>query len=191
LDPDEVQARFVALSAEAHPDRVHNAAPEVKAACHERFAALNAACSCLRDPRERLRHLLELERGVKPNQLERLPSAAVDLYFQLGQTCRQVDQFVTEKARASSPLLKVQLFERALAWIDELRSFEEKLNRQRAEVEATLKDLNAVWRLAREVGTSNRALALPLDQLEQSYRELSYILRWSEQIRERVLELSF
>src|ERR1041385_4996185 len=94
LDPEAVQAKFIALSSELHPDRVHQSSAEEQAAAQQRFTMLNAACQCLRDPRQRLRHLLELETGVKAEAIERLAASATDFYFALGQLCRQTDKFL-------------------------------------------------------------------------------------------------
>jgi hypothetical protein len=41
------------------------------------------------------------------------------------------------------------------------------------------------------VGASNRREALPLARLEQIYWGVSYLSRWSEQIQERLVQLSF
>ena len=64
IDSEALKARFLVLTAEAHPDRVHNALPAKKKSAHERYTELNTAYLCLREPRESLRHLLELERGT-------------------------------------------------------------------------------------------------------------------------------
>ena len=73
LDPDSLKQTFFTLSAELHPDRVHHAGPVEKRVANERYAELNAAYQCLREPRERLRHLLELELGAKPSDLTQVP----------------------------------------------------------------------------------------------------------------------
>jgi curved DNA-binding protein CbpA len=189
LDPEAVRAAFLALSTGIHPDRVHNASPETRAAAQERFAALNAACNCLRDPKERLRHLLHLERGVKPAQLERAPAQRTDFYFELAGVCGETDKFLRAQAPSPAPLLKARSFARALALREELEKFQAELACWRGELEREVQALNAAWEEAPENGSA-RFAALPLDRLEQLYRDLSYVLRWSEQIRERVIRLS-
>ena len=59
LDAEKLKARFLTLSAECHPDRAVTAAE--REAATARFTELNAAHNCLREPRERLQHLLALE----------------------------------------------------------------------------------------------------------------------------------
>jgi curved DNA-binding protein CbpA len=188
LDPEEVRAAFVRLSGEIHPDRVHNDSVESKAAAQAQFTLLNAACRCLSDPRERLRHLLELERGAKPGQLERLPAQSTDLYFKVGQLCRDVDGFLRTKPNEVSPLLKVRLLEQGMAWRERLEEFQRVLDSRRVELETELKGLSSAWETAPE-SESTRRETLPLDRLEQLYRELSYVLKWADQIRERIVQV--
>ncbi len=190
LDPAPVQARFLALSAAVHPDRVHNASPADVNDANRRFIALNAAWNCLRDTRERLRHLLELERGSRPDALERLPAAEADFYLQLGLACRQVDQFLMQKNKATSPLQKAALFKAAMDWTVRLQQWQTQLQARRTELERRLQTLNAAWEAAPAVGTPERPGALPLDQLEHTYREWSYLARWAGQIGDRLVQLS-
>ena len=65
LDPEILKDKFHALAATVHPDRVHRASEPEKQEANQRYAELNAAYRCLREPTKRLRHLLELERGKK------------------------------------------------------------------------------------------------------------------------------
>jgi curved DNA-binding protein CbpA len=190
LDPEQVQASFVALSGELHPDRVHNAPPETREEATRRFAQLNAACQCLKDSKERLRHLLELERGVKVEALERLPFAESDFYFQLGRLCREVDQFLNQRVNRSSPLLAVRWFEEAMRWKGRLDEQLAVVHGRRAGLESQMRELNAAWEAAPELLGNERAAHLPLARLEELYRELSYLARWSDQLRERVTQLA-
>lgn len=190
VNPDEVQARFLAQSAEVHPDRVHNAPEAERAEANQRFAHLNAACKCLRDPRQRLRHLLELERGLPISNLERVPGASTDFYFQLGDTVRRVDLFLAERARAVSRLARVRLFEAAMDWRDQLQSLQKRLTERRQALELELETMNAAWEKAPCVGDLLRLESLPLERLESLYREYSFVARWHDQIGERLLQLS-
>jgi DnaJ-domain-containing protein 1 len=191
LDPDSLKERFLPLSAPFHPDRVHGSSEAEKSAANKRYAELNAAYNCLREPKERLLHLIELESGKKPSDIQKIPPGTMDLFVEVGQTCRDADGFLAEKAKATSPLLKVQMFERGQEWADKLNSLQQKINQKRDELSVELRDLNSVWENAPEIGSPERAAKLPLERLEQIYRIFSYIARWSEQIQERVVQLSF
>ena len=48
----------------------------------------------LREPKDRLQHLLELESGAKPGNIQSTPPELTDLFFAVGQLCRDVDTFV-------------------------------------------------------------------------------------------------
>ena len=196
IEPDSLRARFLELSTPLHPDRFHNAPNVEKQATNEIFSELNAAYNCLREPRERLRHLLELETGAKPKDVQRIPPGTMDLFMEVGHLCREVEAFLKEKEKVTSPLLKVQVFQKAMAWTDKLNALQQKVNAKRAELEAELKTMNSLWERAGEhadlpASPPSQPLALPLERLEQVYRILSYVARWTQQIQERVVPLSF
>ena len=104
LEPTSLKAKFLARSAQVHPDHIHNASELAKATAVRRYAELNAAFNCLRDPRERLAHLLQLELGAKPPDLQQMPDDLVEMFMLVAQLCRQADAFLTEKARATSAI---------------------------------------------------------------------------------------
>jgi len=191
LDPDALKAKFLALAAKVHPDRVNDATGGEKHAAHQRYTELNAAYQCLREAKERLRHLLELERGTKPDEVQKITSRTVDLFAEVSELCREADLFLAEKARVTSPLLKVQLFERGMALTDKLNAMLLKLNAQHDALTEQIRFLNMAWESAPPVGSSARGNVLPLSRLEDIYRDFSYLTRWQRQIQERSVQLSF
>jgi DnaJ-domain-containing protein 1 len=190
LDPEALNARFLALSSEVHPDRYHTASEPEKQRASQHYTALNTARQCLADPRERLLHLLELELGVKPPNVQRIPPGTMDLFMEVGQRCREVDAFLAQRSEVTSPLLKVGLFEKGLEWTEALQALQQAVNAKQDALLAELKDLNTAWESAPPIGTPGRAAALPLERLEQIYRVLSYTARWTEQLQERVVRLA-
>jgi len=191
VDPEQLRSKFLRLSTVVHPDHFHAVADEEKRALTQQFADLNAAYNRLREPRERLRYLLELELGAKPKDVQRIPPGTMDLFLAVGQLCRDTDTFLAGKAKATSPMLKVSLFEQGLEWTDKLNALQRKINAKRETLDEELKTFNATWESAPAVGSPARIPALPLERLEQVYRVFSYIARWTEQIQERVVQLSF
>ena len=190
LDASALKTKFLARSAEVHPDRVHSAPAAERAAAQERYTALNAAFNTLREPKDRLQHLLELESGAKPGNIQSTPPELMDLFFAVGQLCRDVDFFLLEKGRANSPLLKVKMFRRAMEWTDQLNALQQRLNAQRGELESALQALNENWATA-PTELAARRVALPLARLEQLYRTFSFLSRWSGQLQERLVQLAF
>ncbi len=190
IDLERLKAKFLALSAATHPDRVHHGSEAEKAAAQERAAELNAAYNCLRETKERLQHLLELEGSSKPAVVEGASAAVMDLFFEVGQVCREVDAFLAEKEKATSPLLKVRLFEQGMKWTDSINRLQANIDTRREELRAELQAMNLAWEMAPRAGEGNRATALPLSRLEEIYRLASYFARWTQQLQERSLKLS-
>ena len=190
LDAEALKQKFLALSSEVHPDRTHNASDLEKQATNTRYAELNAAYNTLREPRDRLLHLLELEQGAKPSDIQRIPPGTMDLFVEVGQLCRDIDAFLAERKNVTSPLLKVQMFERGMEWTDKLQALQLRINAKRDELAAELQQMNAIWESPPAAGSPDRMKALPLERLEQIYRVFSYIARWSEQTQERNVQLA-
>jgi DnaJ-domain-containing protein 1 len=184
LDADGLKQKFLSLSATTHPDKIGSANESDKLAASKKFAELNAAYNSLLLPKPRLLHLLELERGAKPGDVQQIPSALADLFAQVAAVCRDADRFLAEKAKTVSPLLQVQLFERGQEWIEQLNGLQRKLGGFHEELLAKLKSLDAQWTL------DNSQRAMLLNDLEELYRLFSYFNRWNAQIQERIVQLS-
>lgn len=182
LNPDSLKQTFFTLSAEIHPDRIHHAGAAEKLTANQRHAELNAAYQCLREPRERLRHLLELELGAKPSDLTQVPEDLMDLFFAIGKEFREVDALLVGKSKATSPLLQVQWFERGQAWVGKLGELRQTVAVRRDALLAELEAMNAAWEMS---------AARPLERLQEIWRLLSFYERWLAQIQERVVKLSF
>jgi len=191
LDPDSLKAVFLQQSAQLHPDRVLASDMAGQVAATDRFAELNAAYNCLREPKNRLLHLLELESGTPPANLQSVPADTMDLLMETGETCRQTDQFLTAKSRAASPLAKAQMFEQALEWTTRLQALQERIQLRRDQLLAESRAMNDTWNAAPPAPSPARAGALPLRRLEELARTLSYIARCAGQIQERLAQLSF
>jgi len=191
LDPVALKAAFLEQSTRLHPDRVLAANPLEQAAATGRFAELNAAYNCLREPKERLLHLLELESGAPSANVQSVPADTMDLLMETGQVCRQADQFLAAKSRAASPLLQAQMFEQALDWTSRLQGLQERIQLRSGQLSAELRAMNDAWMSAPPVSSPARPGSLPLRRLEELGRTFSYIARCGGQIQERLAQLSF
>jgi len=189
INADSLKEKFLSLSSQVHPDRVHHAPEAERRSAGGRYAELNAAYNCLREPKDRLRHLLELELGAKLVDIQSVPPELMDTFFEVGRLCREVDAFLKEKATVTSPVLKVQLFERGQDWTDQLNVVQRIINTRREELMLELKAMNPAWEAAAQTGAPREKL--PLGRLEEICRLLGYYARWSEQIQERIVQLSF
>jgi len=188
LDAARLRQKFLGLAAEFHPDRTHNAPEAEKAAAHQHYAALNAAYNCLAEPKLRVLHLLELERGGKPADIQTIPAALADLFASIAGVCREADTFLLEREKVTSPLLKIQWFERAQDWIERLNGWQKKLGDLRGNLDARLEELDRDW--MKTNGDTGQKTAI-LARLEELYRLFGYFNRWQSQLQERVARLSF
>jgi hypothetical protein len=183
IDPERLKQKFLALSTESHPDRLHEAGLDQKQEAQERYTELNAAFQCLREPKDRLRHLVELERGAKPEQLHRIPPDLMDFALAVGEACRRADALLAEHSRTTSPLLRVGLFERAQEETLKLKALQEQLEVRRSALLSQVQALDGRWSAEDHAGM--------LAELESLYRLLSYCERSAGQLRERIAQLSF
>ena len=184
LETDLLKQKFLVLSANLHPDKIHSASEVEKSAAAKKFAELNAAYNCLAEPKPRLLHLLELELGAKPKDIQQIPAALADLFAEVANVCKSADNFLAEKTKATSPLLRVQLFERGEDWVEKLNLLRRKLNELHGQVLTQLKSLDVKWI---SVDENSRRKLLP--NLEELYRLFGYFNRWNNQIQERVVQL--
>lgn len=191
IDLEELKAKFLKFTAEVHPDRFHNATEAEKRAASQRYTDLNAAYNCLRVAKLRLQHLLELECGTRPAEVNQIPPATMELFTQVNQLCREADSFLAEKAKATSPLLKVQAFEQGFVLTEKLNSRLQQLNARREALTEQMKLLNMAWESAPPAGSAARINVLPCSRLEHIYREISFLTRWCEELQERVVRISF
>ncbi len=187
LDPDLLKAKFLARSAQMHPDRVHAASARERAEAADQYAQLNAAFNCLRHPKDRLAHLLQLEQGQKPADLQQMPDTLADTFMALAQLLRQVDAFLAEKSGITSPLLRAQLFERGQEWADKLGAWQLTLAAQVKELEEQLQALDRRWMAAPADMAARREI---LASLQALYRLFGFFSRWSSQLQERLVRIA-
>ncbi len=189
-DLDRLKEHFLAWSAEVHPDRVHQSDDATREAATERYSDLNRAYKCLCEPKDRLLHLLELETGQKPSNLENVPSEMTELFFEVGRLCRTVDRFLAERERATSAILKAHLLGKSQVLTDEVEGLMSRVRELQATWKRDVASWNSAWAAAPPDNSPLRSESLPLARLEQAYRAFSYTARWTQQLRERSLQLS-
>jgi curved DNA-binding protein CbpA len=185
LDGEALKQKFFTRSASLHPDKVRGADAAGQAEATGTFAELNAAYACLAEPKSRLLHLLELERGARPAEIQEIPGGLADLFAEVSRACRGADGFLAEKSRVTSPLLLVQWFERGQEWTDKLNALQQKLNGVHGQLLDRLKALDGEWLAGPREGRAEL-----LAKIEELYRLFGYFNRWQRQIQERVVQLS-
>lgn len=195
LDPESLKATFLEFSRAQHPDRLPGtASAEDKQRASHRYALLNEAYRILREPRERLLHLLELERGKPPQDIQRIPPGTMDLFIEVGQVCRDCDTFIhsrTGESKEGSPMLALRQMQANLEWTRKLQDLLQRIQALQAAQDQELREMNTAWEISPPSSQpAGQTSDLPLDRLEEIYRLSSYISRWTEQIQERLVSLA-
>lgn len=191
IDEAAVKLRFFELSGKVHPDRHHEKDTVAKSEATSRFKDINAAYNCLRDPKARLLHLIELETGRPPKEIQEIPHDTTKVFMEVGELCRKIDRHLKEHEPAPPPMLRVKLFERSLELTEMIKALLTNLGRWRHEILARVQEENPHWVGQHDASSSSEnALAQALARLERLYRLLSYESRWTSQLQERLFQIS-
>ncbi len=168
LDAANLRDEFHRRSAVLHPDAGGSA---------EAFAQLNAAHQTLREPASRLRHLLELAAPELLAQSPPVPPVLADRFMRVGAARQSSVSFLAKHRAASSPLARALLASEHTAQTHALDTALADLDATRTDALARLRDLDADWH--------DR-----IPDLARLHAELSYLERWTAQLRESRLELA-
>ena len=174
LDPEAVKDTFHRLSRTEHPDQ--------QTAENADFARLNQAQATLRDPKLRLRHLLELEYPeVKLSGPSGVPAGLADWFVSVHGLLRETDAILAKKSAATSALAKALLAREEFAAREKVEATLEQLDALHATATAELQVFDARWMNDRPP----EAAAV----LHDFYQRFAYLSRWLEQLRERLFQL--
>lgn len=183
LEAEPLKQKFLEFSAAHHPDRVAAASPEARAAATQQFTALNAAYNCLKEPRDRVRHLVELELGRKPGDLRNVPPRLAEAFMRIAAVVRSSEQLIAEKGRLHSPLLLAGFFERVQPHLVVLEQLQSDVAVLEQEALGQLRELDAQWQ---QIARRSEVL----DQLEQLAQVLGFHARWRSQLQEAHVRLT-
>jgi len=115
LDEAELQRRFIALSAEAHPDRYTDPVEQSEAA--SRAAKINEAYRVLRDPASRAEALLARRGGPGKSEDKSLPP---DLLMEMMEVREAMEQAVAEDDQAKLAELRQWAQQRRAAHLEKI-----------------------------------------------------------------------
>ncbi len=184
FEAEALRQSYLALSAPAHPDRVHEDSPEARRRAQDQSTAINAAYQCLRDPKERLRHLLELERGRPPEEIQSIPPAMAQAMMEVGRLGNEADAIIRRRQAETSVLLKAVSIEEARAAHERICAMLDTLNQWQAHLEAELREADGVWQNADAAARETLLAAL-----EDLFRQFSYARKWRGQLEEKSFQL--
>ena len=179
LEADTLKTKFHFLSAEVHPDRVHQSSARRQTvrqpALHRNSTPPTIACAS-----RVVRHLLELELGAKPSDLTNVPRTTMDLFSALEKSFAKWMRCWQRKPRRLRRCCKCRFFERSQDWVEKLGDL-----RQRSPLGAMslVEELKTMDASGNHDAQTNRLIA-PI------WRLLSFYDRWLAQTQERVVQLS-
>ena len=177
LDPVRIKETFHRLSRTEHPDQ--QASPS--ATTEADFAQLNLAQTTLRDPKTRLRHLLELEfPSLRLTGPSTVPPTLADLFAPTHALLRETDALLSRKTAAPSALSRALLAREEWTLRERAETTLANVESLHASALADLQAFDAAWD------------ACPPDaaaRLHDLYQRFSYLGRWAEQLRERLFVL--
>jgi DnaJ-domain-containing protein 1 len=190
IEQATLKQKFLAKSAAVHPDRVHLATASEQSNATDAYTELNTAYQTLREPKDRLLHLLTLESGAKPRAVQTIAGGSMQLFVKVAGQCQAADKFLAERTQATSPLVKVQFFAQSQDWIERLSSLQQEVQKELETLYQDLQGMNKDWEEAPVPGSPLRLARLPMARLEEIYRALSYINKWNAELRERLVQLA-
>jgi len=179
LDAAALKERFARATSESHPDKFAQSPEAERIEAEAHYSKLNQAYQTLIDPRARLLALYELTKGEKPRDIQRIPPGTMDLFKEVGEMCRSLDEFLERKRLKTGRLERAGLMSEELTLQDALTALRMKLEQFAATVDAELAALDGRWRAGDK----------DLNALEAVYRKYSYVSRWRQQLEEREIAL--
>ena len=181
LDPERIKDTFHRLSRTVHPDQ-QNGSPMEAGVADTDFARLNQAQTALRDPKARLRHLLEIEYPqIRLSGPADVPATLADLFAPVHGLLQEIDAFLARKAGAPSSLAKALLARDEFALCEKVEARLAALGSLHAAALEELRTFDAQWS-PRPTDASAR--------LHDFYQRFAYLTRWTDQLRERLFQFA-
>lgn len=180
LDEGILKKNYLRLSANAHPDRAKGFADETLLDA----SLINEAFNQLSRMPSRLRHLLFLLTGEVPESLKRIPEAVGDRFMEVGEVLRQADALLGGKpGEDAGELSKVLFLKKSLP----IKGRMEQLQTQLQQDESALLERLSVYESTWEQYVDSMPIEW-IDALTLIYHEWTFLDKWRQQIRVRLLE---
>jgi curved DNA-binding protein CbpA len=176
LPPETVQEAFLKLAAKWHPDT--NAATEAQ----EEFHKVNSAHQILKDPVKRLEAALQMENPevLAAASENTIPSNLPDIFMTIATFQREVTTFFAQSSPSPSPVERAVQHGELRVLRSDIEHLMERVEHQWVRCENQVRAADLTWE--RRTGETLRHLA-------SIQREMRYLQRWREQLRETKLKL--
>ncbi|HEX9593102.1 MAG TPA: DnaJ domain-containing protein [bacterium] len=186
VDAQRLEATYLRLSQEYHPDRHPDLSAEEKEAILYRSALLNQAYSCLRNPKQRVQYLVELLTGGERSRSKAIPPQIAELFRRVQTTLMAADAYLKEAERPKSSIEAVAFALKSsgvTAQRESLMACRKSIEGEQATVLSELQEIDAQWHQAGEA--SEQAF----HRLNNVADALSYLDRLGQQVHERLVAL--
>jgi curved DNA-binding protein CbpA len=174
LDPETLKQKYHRFARAVHPDVTANAAGTA-------FEAINAAYGVLSDPKQRVQHLLALERS-EPLMGETALSEELQEFFLRIAALAQKARALPEQMQAATAALHRSLLQKQAEQL--ARELNETLRAVQAAYNGSLRELeqmNVLW---------NADKGPALQELKTLYASISYLTRWLAELKEMQVQLT-
>lgn len=165
LDAEQLQERYRQICLTSHPDRLPG-----DAAMDESFAAVSEAYRVLKDPKQRIQHLLQLE-GHELGKDGSVPQSLLPLFSRIGDFIARATRLWQRHAESQNALSKSVLQAEIVASHREVEALLHDAKELLHQAEETTRSLNDSWR------------SEP-DELARVYSLFGFLTRWIEQLEE-------
>jgi curved DNA-binding protein CbpA len=165
FDLAKLEERYRESSLTTHPDRLPG-----DAAGDESFVAISEAYRVLKDPKQRIQHLLQLE-GHELGKDNNVPQSLLPLFSRIGDFIARATKLCQRRGESQNAISKSILQA-------------ETVSSQR-EVETLLHDAKGLFRQAEEAARSlNDSWRSKPDELAKVYSLFGFLTRWIAQLEE-------
>ena len=165
LDLEKLEERYRQLSLTSHPDRL-----PAETATDESFAAISEAYRVLKDPKQRIQHLLQLE-GHEPGKDNNVPQSLLPLFSRIGDFIARATKLWQRREDSQNAISRSILHA-------------EMVSSQR-EIEMLLEDAKGLFDQAEKAARSlNDSWRSKPDQLAKIYCLFGFLTRWLAQLEE-------
>ena len=165
VDLEKLEERYKQLSLTTHPDRL-----AVPATNDQPFSGISEAYRVLKDPKQRIQHLLQLE-GHAAGKENSVPQSLLPLFSQIGDFIARITNLWQRRGESSNAISKSILQAEIIA--------------SQREVETLLHDAKELFRQAEEASRSlNDSWRAEPDELAKVYSLFGFLTRWIAQLEE-------
>jgi curved DNA-binding protein CbpA len=164
LDLEKLEECYRQLSLTTHPDRLSVPAR------NDEFSGISEAYRVLKDPKQRIQHLLQLE-GQTPGKENSVPQSLLPLFSQIGDFVARTTNLWQRRGESPNAISKSIL--------------QAEIVSLQREVETLLHDAKELFRQAEKATRSlNDSWRAKPDELEKVYSLFGFLTRWIAQLEE-------